>query len=51
MTTVANFKTMFQGMGWDVNNSEELVTVHGIKTMVQLARVDEERSRRIGKAI
>ena len=51
MTTAAKFKTMFQGMGWDVANSEELVAVHGIKTMVQLARVDEKRNRAIVKAI
>ena len=51
MTTAANFKTMFQSMGWDAHNSVELVSVHGIKTMVQLTRVDEKRSRSIVKAI
>ena len=51
MTSLANFKSMFESMGWDAHNSVELVQVHGIKTMVQLARVDEKRSSRIVKAI
>ena len=44
MTTAANFKTIFQGAGWDVNNSVELVTTHGIKTMSALRRVTPERA-------
>ena len=51
MTTPANFKTMFQGMGWDADNAKELVQTHGIKTLVQLSRVDDQRSRSIVKAI
>ena len=43
MTTRANFKIMFQAIGWDVNNAVELVYVHGINSMVQLSRVDEKR--------
>ena len=49
--SAAQFKQMFQGVGWDVDNAQELVAVHGIKTMPALRRVAPVRAGRIVNAV
>ena len=49
--SAAQFKTMYQGVGWDANNSQELVAVHQIKTIAALRKVTPERASRIINAI
>ena len=49
--SIAQFKAMFQGVGWDPQNSHELVTVHMIKTMPALRKISPSRAGRVAAAI
>ena len=49
--SAAQFKTMFQGCGWDQHNAQELVAVHRINSMAVLRMITPERAGRIVNAI
>ena len=49
--TVTQFKTMFQGVGWDQENAQEFVAVHWINSMAALRMVTPEQAGRILNAI
>ena len=49
--SAAQFKTVFQGAGWDQHNSQELVAVHQINSMTVLRMATPKRASRTINAI